>query len=219
VGDNSCRGLRRDAARNRERVLYAARELFAARGLDANLNDVAKHANVGVGTVYRRFPTKEDLVEAIFEDGIDQVVCLTEEALRQQDSWAALVWYVEQLCELTATDRGLREVVFGTAYKDNVCIERARTRLKPLTTRLVERARADGHLRPDLAPSDMPIMGLLAGTVSEWAGHVKPDLWRRYVAIMLDGFRRRDGQQTLPVDALDDDQMHAAMRGWAPETG
>jgi AcrR family transcriptional regulator len=216
VEDKPCRGLRRDAARNRERVLKAARELFAIQGLEATLNDVAKHANVGVGTVYRRFPTKEDLVEAIFEDGLDQVAGLAESALSHEDSWDGLVWYVEHLCELTATDRGLREIVFGTAYKDNVCIERARTRLKPLTTMLVERARDDGYLRPDLEAADMPILGLLAGAVSEWAGHVKADIWRRYVAIMLDGIRRHDGQDPLAVDALDEEQMHAAMRGWKP---
>ena len=68
MDDKPCRGLRRDAARNRERVLKAARELFVIQGLEATLNDVAKHANVGVGTVYRRFPTKEDLVEAIRSD-------------------------------------------------------------------------------------------------------------------------------------------------------
>ena len=111
TADNeSGRALRSDAERNRQRVLAAARELFAARGLEASLNDVAHHANVGVGTVYRRFATKEELVEAIFEDGIDQIAALAESALQQDDSWTGFVWFVEQLCELTATDRGLREM-------------------------------------------------------------------------------------------------------------
>lgn len=213
MNDKPCRGLRSDAARNRERVLRAARELFAMRGLEATLNDVAKHANVGVGTVYRRFPCKDDLIEAIFEDALDQVVCLAETALQHQDSWEGLVWYVEQLCALTATDRGLREMVYSAAYNGNNRVERVQERLSPLTTRLVERARADGHVRPDLAPTDMPVISMLAGTVSEWAGHVEPDLWRRYVALVLDGIRRRDDQQPLPVDALDTEQMHDAMRG------
>ncbi|QEM44621.1 TetR/AcrR family transcriptional regulator [Mycolicibacterium grossiae] len=212
--DEPCRGLRKDAVRNRQRVLVAARELFASRGLDATLNDVARHANVGVGTVYRRFATKEELVEAIFEDGMEQIVCLAETALRQECSWTGFVWFVEQLCELTATDRGLREIVYSKAggYR----VECARERLTPSITKLVERARDDGHLRPDVEHTDMPIVGLLAGTVSEWAGHVDADLWRRYVALLLDGMRQRDEQQRLPVDALSPDQMDEAMRGWRP---
>ncbi|MDT5179295.1 MAG: hypothetical protein QOJ95_3493, partial [Mycobacterium sp.] len=199
----------------RQRVLEAARELFAERGLEATLNDVAHHANVGVGTVYRRFATKDELLEAIFEDGIEQITTLAESALEQEDSWAGLVWFVEQLCELTATDRGLREMVYSKAY-GGYRVECARLRVDPPVSQLVERARADGHLRSDIEPTDMPIVSLLAGTVSEWAGHVEPELWRRYVALLLDGMRHHDGQNRLPVDALEEEQMDAAMQGWHP---
>jgi AcrR family transcriptional regulator len=213
--DKPCRGLRKDAERNRQRILAAARELFAVRGLEATLNDVAHQANVGVGTVYRRFATKEELLEAIFEDSIDQVVELAKAALRIEDSWDGFVWFVEHLCELTATDRGLREMVCSKAY-GGYRVECARLRLDPHVSKVVERARDDGYLRPDVEPTDMPILNLLAGTVSEWAGHIEPDLWRRYVALLLDGMRDRDGQQRIPVDALKDEQMDEAMRGWRP---
>lgn len=213
--DKPCRGLRKDAERNRRRVLEAARELFAARGLEATLNDVAHHAGVGVGTVYRRFATKEELLDAIFEDAIDQVVGLAETALQQEHSWDGFVWFVEHLCELTATDRGLREMVYSTAY-GGYGVECARLRLSPHMSKLVERARDDGYLRPDVEPTDMPILGMLAGTVSEWAGHVDPELWRRYVALLLDGMRYCEHQKRLGVNALDDDHMDAAMRGWHP---
>lgn len=99
------RPLRKDAERNRKRVLEAARELFAAKGLEPNLNDVARHAGVGVGTVYRRFATKEELLEAIFEDAMNQLTDLAEEALRKSDSWQGFAWFVEQQCQLTVTDR------------------------------------------------------------------------------------------------------------------
>lgn len=213
--DKPCRGLRKDAERNRQRVLEAARDLFAMKGMEATLNDVAHHANVGVGTVYRRFATKDELVEAIFSDGIDQAVCLAETALQQEDSWDGFVWFVEHLCELLATDRGLREMVYSKAY-GGYRVECARLRLHPLVSKLVERAREDGHLRPDVAPSDMPIVGMLAGTVSEWAGHVEPELWRRYVALLLDGMRYCEHQKRLTVDALEEEQMDEAMRGWRP---
>jgi AcrR family transcriptional regulator len=216
TADNeSGRALRSDAERNRQRVLTAARELFATKGLEATLNDVAHHANVGVGTVYRRFATKDELMEAVFEDGIDQIATLAESALEHDDSWAGFVWFVEQMCELTATDRGLREMVYSKAY-GGYRVECARERLDPPVTTLVERARADGHLRPDVEPTDMPIISLLAGTVSEWAGHVEPELWRRYVALLLDGMRRHDGQSHFAVSALNHEQMDTAMRGWHP---
>jgi AcrR family transcriptional regulator len=213
--DEPGRPLRKDAERNRQRVLEAARELFAVKGLEATLNDVAHHASVGVGTVYRRFATKEELLDAIFEDGIEQIAALAETALQHDNSWDGFVWFVEHLCELTATDRGLREMVYSTAY-GGYGVECSRLRLDPPISKLVERARADGHLRPDVEPSDMPIVSLLAGTVSEWAGHVQPELWRRYLTLLLDGMHCHDGQHRLAVDALDDEQMDAAMRGWHP---
>ncbi|MBB2989624.1 AcrR family transcriptional regulator [Mycolicibacterium iranicum] len=213
--DIPCRGLRKDAERNRQRVLLAARELFAVKGMEATLNDVARNAGVGVGTVYRRFATKEELVEAIFESGIDEVVCLAETALRQENSWDGFVWFIERHCELAATDRGLREMVYSKAYGGNR-VECARERLTPLVSELVARARRDGYLRPDVEATDAPVIGLLAGTVGEWAGRVDPELWRRYVGLLLEGMRRREHLRPLPVGALDEDQMHSAMHGWDP---
>lgn len=213
--DKPCRGLRKDAERNRQRVLTAARQLFAVKGMEATLNDVAHHAGVGVGTVYRRFATKEELIDAIFEEGIAEIVCLAETALQQENSWEGFVWFIERHCELAATDRGLREIVYSRAYGGNR-VDCAREELVPLISQLVERARRDGHLRADIEHTDTPIIGLLAGTVSEWAGHVDPQLWRRYVALILEGMRYSPGQKPLEVGALDGDQMQTAMRGWAP---
>ncbi|MCX8562828.1 TetR/AcrR family transcriptional regulator [Mycolicibacterium mucogenicum] len=204
------RPLRKDAARNRQRVIDAARDLFATQGLSATLNEVAHHGGIGVGTVYRRFPTKEELFEAIFEDAIDEIAAVADEALEFDDSWQGFAWFTEQMAQQTATDRGLREILYGKGGGGNR-VEAARTRLVPKLAKLVERAQKDGHMRPGITESDMPILGLLAGTVSEFAGHVDPELWRRYVAIFLDGLRNRDGQDKLPVEALDEDQAAIAM--------
>lgn len=206
------RPLRKDAVRNRQRVIDAARDLFATRGLSATLNEVAHHGGIGVGTVYRRFPTKDELFEAIFEDAIDEIAAVADTALEFDDSWRGFAWFVEQMCQQTATDRGLREILYG----QDGCgcgnrVDAARTLLVPKIAKLVERAQKDGYLRPGISDSDMPILGLLAGTVSEFAGHVDADLWRRYVAIFLDGLRNRDGQDALPVEALDEDQAAIAM--------
>jgi len=196
-------------------VIEAARELFAVRGLEATLNDVAHHAGLGVGTVYRRFPTKEELLEAVFEDAIGQLIALAESALQHKDSWQGFVGFVEQMCEVTATDRGAREMAFSRTHGGER-VETARLRLVPYITKLVERAQKDGYLRPDLSPSDMPIFGLMTGTVSEFAGHIDAELWRRYVAILLEGIRQRRGQKPLEVDALEEEELEAAMQGWQP---
>ena len=209
------RVLRKDAERNRQRVLDAARELFAEKGLEATLNDVARYANVGVGTVYRRFATKEELLEAIFVDGMDQLTALAEIALQQEDSWQGSSWYVESMCEITATDRGLREIAFSKCYGGDR-VKACQERLVPALTKLVERAQGDGYLRPEVSSTDMPLFGLLSGTVSEFAGHVDADLWRRYVAILLDGMRYHDDQAPIPVKALDSDELDTAMQTWEP---
>ncbi|MBP3084814.1 TetR/AcrR family transcriptional regulator [Mycolicibacterium fortuitum] len=207
--------LRRDAERNRQRVLTAARELFAVKGLEATLNDVARHANVGVGTVYRRFATKEELIEAIFVDGMEQLTALAETALQQEDSWAGFAWYVESMCEITATDRGLREIAFSKAYGGDR-VKACQERLVPVLTKLVERAQGDGYLRPEVSSTDMPLFGLLSGTVSEFAGNVDPELWRRYVSLLLEGMRYHAEQSPIPVEALDSEALDTAMKTWEP---
>ncbi|WP_029111945.1 TetR/AcrR family transcriptional regulator [Mycobacterium sp. URHB0044] len=209
------RPLRSDAERNRQRVIEAARDLFAARGLEATLNDVAHHAGLGVGTVYRRFPTKEELFEAIFEDAINQIADMAESALCEPDSWNGFEQFVTRLCEMTATDRGMREVAFCKTCGGNR-VDAARDRLVPALSKLVERAQQDGYLRPEISATDMPILGLLAGTVSEYAGHVDAELWRRYVALLLEGMRCRDDRRPIEAEALDDEQLETAMRTWRP---
>ncbi|MFV8228491.1 TetR/AcrR family transcriptional regulator [Mycolicibacterium fortuitum] len=207
--------LRKDAERNRQRVLDAARELFAEKGLEATLNDVARYANVGVGTVYRRFATKEELIAAIFVDGMEQLTALAESALEQEDSWQGFAWYVEKMREITATDRGLREIAFSKSYGCDR-VKACQERLVPVLTKLVERAQGDGYLRPEVSSTDMPLFGLLAGTVSEFAGHVDSELWRRYVAILLEGMRYHADQSPIPVKALDSEALDIAMQCWEP---
>ncbi|MCV7066995.1 TetR/AcrR family transcriptional regulator [Mycolicibacterium farcinogenes] len=207
--------LRKDAERNRQRVLEAARELFAEKGLEATLNDVARHANVGVGTVYRRFATKEELIEAIFVDGMEQLTALAEIALQHEDSWLGFAWYVERMCEITATDRGLREIAFSKAYGGDR-VKACQEKLVPVLTKVVERAQGDGYLRPEVSSTDMPLLGLLSGTVSEFAGNVDAELWRRYVALLLEGMRAHVDQSPIPVDALDKDGLDTAMNAWEP---
>src|SRR4051812_14786464 len=104
------RPLRRDAELNRQRLLTAAGELFAERGLDVTLNDIAHHAGVGVGTAYRRFANKEEVIDAYFENKLDQVAQLADDTLKDPDPWRGLVTYVEQASALQMEDRGLMQI-------------------------------------------------------------------------------------------------------------
>ena len=180
------RVLRADAARNRERILVAAREVFAERGLDATLDDVAHRACLGVGTVYRRFPGKEELVEALFVQALDKLVALAEEAADREDPWEGLVWFLEMATEMQSEDLGLRDVALHGGYgRDQVAA--ARDRIIPAVSKLVERAQQSGRLRSDFVPTDVPIIELMVSSVADYTSAMAPDLWRRYLAIVLDG--------------------------------
>lgn len=191
------RALRADAARNRERILVAAREVFAERGLDATLDDIARHACLGVGTVYRRFPGKEALVEALFVQALDKMVDLAEEAAGMEDPWESLVWFLERATEMQSEDLGLRDVVLHSGYgRDQVAA--ARERIIPAVYRLVERAQASGQLRSDFVPTDVPIIELMVSSVADYTSTLSPDLWRRYLSIVLDGLvAERTGTRPL----------------------
>jgi AcrR family transcriptional regulator len=206
------RPLRADAERNRQRILRAAAEVFTTRGLQASLDDVARHAGVGVGTVYRRFPDKEALAEALFEERICELVELAEQGMANPDSWDGLVTFMREAGALLSTDRGLREILMFASYgKDRV--DRGRARMQPAVTALVERAQREGKLRADLAPTDFPFIELMLSAAAEYAADVKPGIWLRYFTLMVDGMRpARDSVTPFPVAALEPVQMMQVMR-------
>jgi AcrR family transcriptional regulator len=212
--DPPAKPLRRDAERNLRRILDAAREVFAARGLGVTMDDVAHHAGVGVGTVYRRFANKEQLIDALFEDRIAAMAQLAQRGLEHDDPWEGLVFFMEQALAAQAEDRGLKELLFGTGHGQHR-VGHARERIAPLVNRLFERARAAGQLRADVQGPDAPVLQLMLGTVLDFSRELEPELWRRYLAIVLDGLRaRRDDASELPVASLDESQLDAAMSAW-----
>ena len=195
------RPLRRDAERNRQRILAAAAEVFTERGLDATLDEVARAAGVGVGTVYRRFPDKDSLVSELFRDRIDALVTVAEEACEAADPWRGLVDFLEYIASAMAGDQGLRQLMmFGTYDRDQVCY--ARDRMRPVMTRLVERAQASGDLRADFQATDVKMIAFMLASIAEYAAAVIPQVWRRYLAMLVDGLRpARDGVTELPAPA------------------
>jgi AcrR family transcriptional regulator len=208
------RPLRRDAERNRRRILDAAAAVFAERGLGVTMDDIAHRAGVGVGTVYRRFPDKEELIDALFVDRIEAMATLAEQGLAHDDPWEGLVWFMEQALLEQARDRGLKELLFGAA-RGHGGVSHARERMAPVVIELFDRARASGQLRDDVEGVDTPVLQLMVGTVLDFARDVEPELWRRFLVIVLDGLRaRRDGRTPLPVPPLREDDLEKAMATW-----
>ncbi len=214
--DDGMRPLRRDAERNRQRILKAASEVFNERGLEVSLDEIARYAGVGVGTVYRRFRTKEELVEALFKERIDSVAALAEEALQAPDPWSGLVCFMEQMAEMMAGDLGLRQMLmFATYGQDRVAY--ARQRNAPLVQRMVERAQEAGQLRADLRQTDIPFIVFMLAEATQLVHSASPGIWRRYLALILDGMRPgREGVTALPVAALLPEEMEKSMRQAAP---
>ena len=187
--------LRADAERNRERILEAAREAFAAEGLDIGLHEIAKRAGVGVGTVYRRFPDKEALVEALFEDSIDDAVATAERALEEDDAFAGLKMFLNASCRLQADNRGLHQVIFHGESGPRIAAG-ARERIAPLVMQLVARAQEQGSLRKDLAPYDVGMVRNMVGRFIDTGGDIAAEMWPRLLANVIDGLRAdREGSE------------------------
>ncbi|MGA9873393.1 MAG: helix-turn-helix domain-containing protein [Rhodococcus sp. (in: high G+C Gram-positive bacteria)] len=207
VGATSKRPLRADAERNRRRIIDAARELFAHRGTDITLDDVAAHAKVGVGTVYRRFSCKEELIDGVFEQRLEGMLASAHAALDADDAWDGLVGFLERLCDGISGDRGLNDVIMGT---DEGCegIARVREQLDPFVQQIVLRARESGALRPDIEVNDFYALIGMVGAAAEFTCKVGPTNWRRYFLILLDGLRADSGSLSpLPGRALTADEV------------
>jgi AcrR family transcriptional regulator len=204
------RPLRRDARENRERILEAARGAFAELGIDASVEEIARRANVGIGTLYRRFPTKDALIDAVFEDHLDNIAAAAEQALEETDAWEALLGYLAFVVGLQAADRGLSEIV-GANLRTEHLVGRARTRLRPLVQRLINRAQKTGKLRADVVYEDVSVLLWTTGRVVDATREVAPEFWQRYLALIVDGLRAHDASR-LPQPPLTAAKHREAMR-------
>ena len=207
--------LRADAERNRQRLLAAAKDLFATRGLDVTLDDVARHAGVGTGTAYRRFANKDALIDALMVDRIGELADIARECLEDPDPWVGLTSYFERALALQAADRGLKEVLFSSGRGRERSVH-ARRQIAPVVTKLVRRAKEAGVVRDDVDTSDVPLINFMLNTVVDFGRDVQPDLYKRYLAIVLDGLRPRDDLEPLPADALAVADFQAALARWKP---
>ncbi|MFW0793833.1 TetR/AcrR family transcriptional regulator [Gordonia sp. CPCC 205515] len=207
----SPRPLRKDASINRERLLDAARELFAEKGLGVTLNDIAHHAGVGVGTAYRRFANKEEIIDTLFEERLQAVESVACAALDEPDPWLALSFYLRRALQMQFGDRGLQQILDDQTLGDER-INDVRLRIAPLIVELVYRAKEAGVIREDFEPTDVTFVLSAMASIMDSTRDVAPDLYERYLTFMLDGIRSGDRQFTpLPTAALSSETTHTAM--------
>jgi AcrR family transcriptional regulator len=180
-------GERIDVKRNRGRLLETARELFAASGVDVSTREIARNAGVGVATLYRHFPTRDDLVDAVLEDAFDELMTAGTRAMSREDAWIGFTELVDDALALGARNRGFKEA-FETQRGRRKAAAMRRS-IRPVFARLVEKAQAQGSLRNDFTPQDVPMLFWSISAVAELAAEVSPDLWRRQLGFVIDGLR------------------------------
>jgi AcrR family transcriptional regulator len=180
------RPLRADALRNRERILDTARRLFAERGLGVTLNDVAHEAGVGVGTVYRRFPDKTTLIDALLSAKFDALSMLARRAAACPTARQAMREYLFGAVELRAGDRALAEVIVR-AHTTSDTVRGQRDRLEEQVGALIEWAEQEGVLRAGFAARDVPMLVVMVGAVADRTSGCGSEVWRRYAQIVVDG--------------------------------
>jgi AcrR family transcriptional regulator len=189
------RALRADARRNRDAVMAAATRLFAERGLDAQMPDLARAAGVGVGTVYRHFPTKDDVIAALVAQRFERLAEKALEGLDIEDPWQAVAEFIRFAAQIQADDRGLCEVM---GSRPELMDAAARgVGLPELCEQLVKRAQRAGRLRRDLTWEDIPMIACGLGPVTQTKAGPAAGRWPRLVEIVLDGLRP-PGSGTLP---------------------
>jgi AcrR family transcriptional regulator len=180
--------LRSDARRNRAHLVAVARELIAEGGVDTSVEEITRRAGVGMGTLYRHFATKDELIDAVLEDAFQEYLGLAEAALADEDPWRGFAGFLERALGLLALNRGLNDIV-ATRTQGLARAAAMRRRLRPLVAALIERAQAAGELRADFAPEDVSLLLWGGHGVIECSDEAAPRVWQRYLGLLLDGLR------------------------------
>jgi AcrR family transcriptional regulator len=189
----SVRKSRSDALRNRERVLKAATDVFNAGGADASLEAVARRAGVGIGTLYRHFPTREDLYEAVYRREVEQLGELAEQLKNEPKPVDALRRWLRSTVEFVATKKGMPAALALAAHGNPELNRYSRDRLSKAVGALLDRAGASGEIRSDISPEDM-----IRALVGMCLMHDRPG-WQstvsRLLDVFVDGLLMREGQK------------------------
>lgn len=205
---------RRDARRNHETLLREARKLFAERGIDAPLDELAARAKVGAGTVYRHFPNRDALVREIYDAAVAELHDLAPEILGAETGWRSVELYVERLGGWVADSPYLPAVMRRVAELDPS--HRPGIEFEPLVNGMIERAQAEGALRADVTAVDLSILVDMLGSLGQYGSEYLP-FWRRQLTIVLDGLRAGPGTTPMPTPGQDFGAFHDMSHAKGPK--
>jgi AcrR family transcriptional regulator len=185
-GSACARPLRADAKRNRDQLIAAGRAAFTDRGADASLEDIARRAGVGVGTLYRHFPNRHALVEAVYVEEVE-ALCRSAGADNGETSWDALVHWFGRFVDYVATKRALVDEMVANLGQDAPVFRSCHDAIYAAGEPLLNRAKADGYVRPDVDFLD--VIRMVSGITM--IRHASADEIRRVLSVALDGLRYR----------------------------
>ncbi|MFF7560570.1 TetR/AcrR family transcriptional regulator [Streptomyces pseudovenezuelae] len=207
---------RRDARRNRELLTEAAHEVFTEQGLEAPLDVIARRAGVGNATLYRHFPSRAALVEAVFRDPLTGTMAAGERARAATDPWEGLVGYLEAVFAVLATDRGTNDLM--TTHIEGVeSLQAVHAHNRATMELLLRRGRDEGSIRADVTTEDVLFaLAALGRAVPSLATAVGPDAWRRPLTLLLAGLRASPAAAPLPAPALTADELGDVLQGLGP---
>ena len=200
---------RPDAIERRERIIAAAQREFAARGVNASLEAVARDAGVAIGTLYRHFPTRIDLLLAAFEPRLQEFLAGASTALAIDDPWASFVSYLENLFRVQAGDRGFNDFL-SRRFPVNAQSERIHDQMCRQIEDVLTRAQESGQARPDIALADIVNLIWSNGRMMDATGTAAPNEWRRQLHLMLDAYRA-ERAHPIPEPPMTDEQLYDAM--------
>jgi len=203
------RPLRRDAQERRGKLIEAAQREFAAHGVDASLEKIAREAGVSIGTLYRHFPTRLDLLMAAFRPRVQEFLDGTAKALAIDDPWEGLVYYLENLFSMQVGDRGFSDFL-SRRFTDNEETERIHDEMCQQIEDVLARAQEAGEARADITRADIINLIWSNGRIIEATGATAPNAWRRYLYLMLDAYRAERAHPN-PEPPMTSQQLYDAM--------
>jgi AcrR family transcriptional regulator len=207
--DQTRRPLRRDAQESRDKLIAAAQAEFAAHGVDASLEKVARDAGVAIGTLYRHFPTRMDLLMAALRPRLQEFVEGAEEAMKMDDPWAAFVAYLENLFAVQAGDRGFNDFL-SRRFPGNAETEHIHDVMCQQIDEVLARAQDAGKARADITRADIVNLIWSNGRIIDATSAKAPTAWRRQLYLMLDGYRA-ERAHSIPEPPMTDGQLYDAM--------
>jgi AcrR family transcriptional regulator len=217
VDEKNERHPRADSERNRARILDVAIRLFAERGMDVTLNDIAHEAGLGVGTVYRKFPDKAALIEVLTDQKLAQIQDTIERGLDLPTVGQAFRALMLGAAESRANDRGLFPILFR-AGRDSAELDERVATLLHTWDEIIVRARAEGVVRPGFSGADVDLYMLMVGSVADASSAIAPDAWRRCAELLLDGYAPQPGNDDIGELNLEDAARRAIFLGRPPES-